>query len=488
MRAGELRYARPRDFDLANGLFHVTTSGHDHLKNAGSLGTVPFTDAEGDGLVGLKRLREEIDVGNDTLMFADAHLSASYQAFDEITAATRKFVIARTACSEFRRHDFRSSASTDVCFAVEKEIERLRSGTRFAQNCVDWTSEELTERFIRFAKSSRFSRHASIATTLRFYNCSGLLDLHQQLELSAGRLSVGGIYAAEVIGVTAQNLYVLKDRRSDRNIEGRPDRDIDYGVFVSEHLSALRKHLNTPPLQGPSTSPATRNARTRVGASFTQTVHACLLAATGLTVDTAAGALNLLPDAVSAVHARTTKIMDSHFPATESKDSAPVLSSRLDPDIAPVPLGVSIKLLARWLTSSNTSPASWSLALRLAMGSSNSTLAVTDAMHLEQLLPILRGVSSHGFRVFFRPSAGVIVSSISGLSRKLEADGIEVYSSRGKSGGFGSIQICVRRAIKEDSSATADVMQEPEGISPRSLGMAGRVVLFGLITVMFKDF
>lgn len=487
-RAGELRYARPRDLDMENYLFHVTTSGHDHLKTAASLGTVPFTATEADGLVGLKELRREINACLETLMFADAHLGAGYQSFDEITAAIRRFVISRTGCPEFRRHDFRSSASTDVCFNVEREIERLGSGARFTQNCVEWTSEELTERFIRFAKSARFSRHASIATTLRFYNCSGPLDLHQQLELNAERLPVGGIYAAELMGISAQNLYVLKSRRSDRDVAGPADGTIDYGVFVSEHLISLRGDLNTPPLEGPRNSPTGHNARARAAASFTQTVHACLLAATGLPVGTAAGALNLRPDVVSAVHARTLRIMGSHFPTMGSKDSTPVLSSRLDPDVAPLPLGASIKSLSRWLTSSNTSPTSWNLALRLAMGSSISTLAVADSMHLEHLLPILKGVSNHGFRVFVRPSAGVIVSSFSGLSKKLGTAGIEVYSSCGKSVGFGSIQFCVRHVSQKGSNVMAEVMSGPEEISPRSLGMAGRVVLFGLVTVMFKDF
>lgn len=487
MRAGELRYARPIDFDMENCLFHITTSGHDHLKNTGSHGTVPFTDAEGDGLVGLKRLRQSINVGYDTLMFADAHLDASYQTFDEITAATRKFVISRTACSEFRRHDFRSSASTDVCFEVEQEIERLGSGARFAQNCANWTSSALTERFIRFAKSARFSRHASIATTLRYYNCSGPLDLHQQLELSATRLPVSGIHAAEVIGMSSQNLYVLKDRRSERDAVCPGDKGIGYRLFVSEHLIRLRRGLNTPPLRGPSTSAAARTTRARAGTSFTQVVHACLLATTGLPLTTAAGALNLLPDAVASVHARTMKFMGSHFPGRDSKDSAPALSSRLDSDVASVPLGASIKSLSRWLTSSDTSRMNWGLAVRLSMGSSNSTLAVVDAVHLEQILPILKGISRHGFRVFFRPSTGVIVSSISGLSNKLSDAGVEVYLSRGKSIGFGSVQFCIRHEIKEDTSTRAEAIKGPEEISPRALGMAGRVVVFGLVTVMFKE-
>lgn len=216
LRAAELRYSRPADFDLDHDLFHVTTSGHDHLKNPGSKGSIPLTRDISLSLADLKELRQEIDVGYDTLMFADVHLGASYKSFDEITSAIRKFTVARTGCLQFRRHDFRAAANTDACFPVELEIERLGSGVPVVQNCGAWTADELNQRFTRFAVAARYSRHASIATSLRFYNCSGPLDLHQQMELSTNKFAVGGKYASAVLGISAQELYVRKDRRIQR--------------------------------------------------------------------------------------------------------------------------------------------------------------------------------------------------------------------------------------------------------------------------------
>lgn len=488
LRAAELRYSRPVDYDLENDLLHVTTSGHDHLKNVQSRGSIPLTkDISGD-LVGLKTLRQEIDIGCDTLMLADAHLGASYRSFEEISAAIRTFTISRTACLEFRRHDFRSSASTDVCFFVEREVNRLGSGAPFMQDCSTWSSGQLTERCIRFAKAARFSRHASIATTLRFYNCSGPLDLHQQLEQSTKKLRVGGIYAAEVLGTSAQYLYVLKDRRNCRSVSNARSDRIDYDDLVAEKLNTARIELNTPQLQGPSNGSVQPSMPARPNQVGAQTVHACLLAATGLTVETAANALNLRPEVVHRVHSRALKMINCHFIAAERKDSAPALFSQLEPDAAPLPLGISIKSLSRWIASAHLATAKWSLPLRLSMGGNASTLTVVDVSHLEQLLPILKGVSQHGFRVFLRPASGVVVSTFHGLAKKLETAKIEVHASRGKSNGFGTIQFCVGSSQKNGTQEKDEALTNPDDISPRSLGMAGRVVVFGLVIALFTDF
>jgi len=491
LRAAELRYSRPHDFDLDNDLLHITTSGHDHLKNTYSRGTIPITRDISRGMLGLKKTKRDIDIGTDTLMFADAHLGASYGSFNEVTSAIRKFVILQTNCPEFRRHDFRSSAITDTCFDVQSEISRLGPIDRFGENCLHRSVDQINERFTRFARAARFGRHASIATTLRFYNCSGPLDLHQQLEYSTRNLPVSGVYAAALLGMSAQNLYVRKDRRNDRRSEYPLSPAVDNKVMVAEKLRAYRNELSTPALLGPTNCTSSQTSLAIPRTSAVLIVQACLLAAAGMSIESAAAALNLPVEPAQNAFLDAQKVMALHVTSVESRDSTPTLSSLLTPGSTPPPLGAAIKSLSRWLSKTAESKPHWSLPLRLALklSGSASTLRIADEKHLTELLPMFKGVATHGFRVFLRPTNGVIISASPNLAQTLKVAGIEVHSGRGKSNGYGSVQFSMRPAINREVSGSgeANTLATPDEISPRSLGMAGRVVVLGLVIATFTD-
>lgn len=483
-RTGEIRYARPKDFDLENQLFHITTSGHDHLKNSYSRGTVPLTPEISASLEKLKQLREAIGVGPDTLMFQDVHLEATYRSFDQIANATRDFAIQRTGCREFRRHDFRACASSDICFPVVDSIEAFAAGEFKFVNSSQWTAEQLTERFIRFAKSARFSRHATVATTLRFYNCSGALDLYQQVRISNSQLDPSGIYASDVIGRAAQALYVSKDRRSNAKSVGNHAPGVTYAAFIQEHLCMLRQQLPIPPLRGPSNQGIQHATYQIEPVTTAELVQACLLAQTGMKLEVAAGALNVPFELVERFQVRASIFISEQIRGSESSDSSPAFSSRLNPDVQYLPLATSISALSRWLASSHRLIASGNFSLRLAIGSSPSTLTVSDANHLLELLPLLRGVSQSGFRVMLRIASGSMLATKPQLNRKLSDAGIEVLPTRGKSAGFGSICFCARQPFSKGQVAATHPLQSPDNISPRSMGMAGRVVVTGIILVL----
>jgi len=491
LRVAELRYSRPHDFDLDNDLLHITTSGHDHLKNTYSRGTIPITRDISRGMLGLKKTKQDINIRTDTLMFADAHLGASYGSFNEVTSAIRKFVIMQTNCPEFRRHDFRSSASTDTCFDVQSEISRLGSIDRFSENCLHQSADQINERFTRFARAARFARHASIATTLRFYNCSGPLDLHHQLEFSTRILPPSGVYAAAFLGMSAQNLYVRKDRRNDRRSECQLSPAVDNKVMVAEKLRAYRNELSTPALLGPTNCTSSQTSLAIPSTSATLTVHACLLAAAGMSIESAAAALNLPVEPAQKVFLDAKKVIAFHITSVEGRDSSQALSSLLTPGSRPPPLGAAIGSLSRWLSKAAEGRPHWSLPLRLALklSGSASTLRIADEKHLTELLPMFKGVATHGFRVFLRPTNGVIISASPNLAQTLKMAGIEVHSGRGKSTGYGSIQFSMRLAINREVSGSgeANTLAAPDEIPPRSLGMAGRVVVLGLVIAAFTD-
>jgi hypothetical protein len=484
LRAGELRYSRPIDFDLQHQLLHITTSGHNHLKTISSRGSVPLSAEIARSLEKLKSLREDIAIGLDTLMFPDVHLEATYRAFDEIADAIRYFTIQRTGCAEFRRHDFRACANSDICFPVQESIEAFAAGAFTYVNGSDWTAAQLTERFIRFAKAARFSRHASVATTLRFYNCSGPLDLYQQLRFANSRLKSSGIYASDVMGRSAQALYVRKDRQSDLKRVSRSASQVTFASLISEYLSEQRKLVPTPPLLGPSNQTMGRVVHERSTVSTSKLVQASLLAQSGMTMEVAAEALNIPFKLVENFQSRAATFVSDQIRGSENKDSTPAFSSRIKPDIPALPLWTAIAALSRWLTSFHGLGPRGNLPLRLAIGTSPSTLTVIDANHLLELLPMLRGVSHNGFRVLLRVASGNMLATNPQLNKKISDSGIEVFSERGKSRGLGTIYFCVRQPVSVDPSTVNSQLKSPDDIFPRSLGIAGRVVVSGLLLVL----
>ena len=483
-RAAELRFARPLDFDLENQLFHITTSGHDHLKNSASRGTVPIGSEISAALKDLKKLRQEIGVGFDTLMFPDAHLAASYKSFDEVSRAIKAFVVERTGCLKFRRHDFRSSASTDICFSVEESVDAFASGKFEYKPAQIWTSREITERFIRFSKAARISRHASVATTLRYYNCSGPLDLYQQLRIANACIEPSGIYASEVIGLSAQTIYVLKDRKSGKEGLSNGSQKVTYANLVSQHLAKSRQQLPIPSLRGPTNQTTHRICRKHPLSSPSKLVQACLLAKTGITLKVASDALNLPLDLVEKFQDKASQFVSQHFREAESKDTGRALFSRLDPHGPSHSLGNSIDSLSNWLTSTPHSISRGGIPLRLAIGTSPSALTITDSRHLLDLLPIMEGISQNGFRVLLRVATGKILSRDPQLTRGIKDAGVELFTERGNSSGLGSIHFSLRHSYREGKVDAGIPLTKPDDISPRSLGMAGRIVVFGFVLAM----
>ena len=143
--------------------------------------------------------------GNHTLLFADAHLPAPYAAFDQVSDAIRDCIVSITGCGNFRQHDLRAAAATDTAFDVESNIKRLCDGVKYQQKAL--SGAEVTKLHARIARSSRASRHASELTTLRYYNCSSMLDLRCELEAAQSRISCSGLYLAALQGKNVQSIF-----------------------------------------------------------------------------------------------------------------------------------------------------------------------------------------------------------------------------------------------------------------------------------------
>jgi integrase len=468
LRRGEVRYLRPQDLDCSNQLLHVTSSGHNHLKSESSRGSIPIPISLAQELALLKERRTAIYAGTAALMFADAHVDWPYASFDQTSDVMQASLASRTGCPTLREHDLRAAAITDLCFDVTSAIECLGQGCRPRSLPVAASADELTGEFSRFVLASRYARHASILTTLRYYNCGGMLDLHTQIERALFQIPWVGIHVSSILGVSCQSLYAAAHRRRKAHLAEFKDANA-LQFKIDQYLSENLDSIPTPTLQGPQTQTLPALDAAHKKSSRRHLFHACLLSASGREASVAADAMHLPEQQVTSAISKVHQYLAARGVTAISRDLHSPFQSQLLGTSEPSNFDTVLDSLSFWLCSNPGVLTRCALPLGLSIHRSSSTLSVCTADHLKDLLPLLASFPALGIRVAFRPAKGILISQHATLGAELEQASIVLHPARSQASQFGLI------------SFSLPGVTPIEKVSPRSVGALGRIVLTGLL-------
>lgn len=486
LRVSEIRYLKPRDVDVPAKLIHITETGHDHLKTSASMGSAPLTDPLADSLLNVRDRRLAIFSGAHALLFADVHLPAPYTAFDQVSNAMRDCVVNVTGCHNFRQHDLRAAAATDIGFDVMANVKRLGDGIKYQP--IPLSGAEVTTLHSRIAKSSRLSRHGSELTTLRYYNCASMLDLRCELEAAQSRIYYSGSYLAALQGKKIQSVFAANYRRGHTKTGSKTKSPLTQ--LFDEHYFQCIKSLPTPTLgDAPELQDTTPPASPQL--SRVRMLQARLLMALGLPPATASDALQLPPDTVLEKYESFSRKLDEIGIRFAKNDHPPITASTWSAD-----QGVFINNLhkyASWLAANESMAAQLAVPLLPSFHWSGSRLVLKNEVQLTALFPLLKSLRSAGFRVVFRPGHECLLSV--GIRSHLDAACIEVHKINATEQVYGVISFLLDvlpqpvsklRGGKQKILSSPFVAKTvaPEAASPRSYGRAGRLVVAGLLVCL----
>lgn len=483
LRISEVRFAKPENLDGRNQLLHITSTGHNHLKSIHSRGTGILGKSLSDELMELQRRRMAIKIDADILLFADAHLEKPYAAFDAVSATIKSTLLLQTGRPEFREHDLRAAATTDVAFNVTDVLDRLCKG--LLTSTIPATASQLTAMHVRFAKASRLARHASPLTTLRYYMVSSTLELGVHCILADAGLPIGGAYAAAVSGKKPQTIYAASHR-----VRKRPKSTLTPGVSAVEAVfeAGWRTALSRlpsislgeyPPPDGPPTESVHSSAR------LTQAV---LLTALGVPAqaagDAAEVALTLVERAAAELARRATELnVKLAMQGKEPPKGIPDETLRLLLAFTPK--------CAKWIVRNRPILHNVSLALLGSLDKTGSKLTLRSEQQLVKLLPILGTMREMGLQPVFRPGVGIFIGQLPGLDTALRESPVHVHSANTRMPCFGTVGFLLQDQSTDPEScaprpralspARSKPHISPEKASPRSYGLAGQLAIAGLL-------
>ncbi|MDO8768093.1 MAG: hypothetical protein Q7K57_05200 [Burkholderiaceae bacterium] len=484
LRISEVRFAKPENLDGRNQLLHITSTGHNHLKSLHSRGTGVLNKSLSDELTDLQRRRTAIKVNSEILLFADAHLEKPYAAFDAVSAAIKGTLILQTGRPEFREHDLRAAATTDVAFNVTNVLGCLCKGSLTFTPPL--TASQVTAKHSRFAKASRLARHASPLTTLRYYMCSSMLDLGFYCLAADAGLPVSAVYVAAVSGKKPQAIYASSPRARKCNKSDSASRastvEAAFEAAYQKALSALPSiSLGEPPSLGSLLSePVNNNDRL---------VQAVLLTALGLSPQAAGDAAEVAVHLVERTAAELERRAAELNVRLAMQDHA--MLKGIPDDVLRLLLAFTPKY-ARWIVRNKPVLRNVSLALLGSLARTSSKLILHSEQQLLELLPILRTIQEVGLQPVFRPGVGVLLGQLPGLGPNLRESSVAVHPANTHLSCFGTVGFLLRNKPTDHENrvlnhpkvlAPPKTKQEspPEKASPRSYGRAGQLAIVGLL-------
>ena len=423
-------------------------------------------------------------VGPDTLLFCDAHLAAPYASFDAISDAMRDSLIAVTGCRHFRQHDLRAAAATDAAFNLEAEVGRTGRGEKLMSEPL--TSQMVTMKHGRFAWAARLARHASPLTTLRYYVCSGQLDLHHHLELAHTGLDFSTRYVACLLGKNAQALYASTHRAGKTGRQGTERQTADHQLQFDGFIQRVLEELPIPILGQSQEKLASMAAAAAPRCTGSRLNEAIIFFALGMSEQGAGDATQLPVNIVAHACRRFQRRCGELKLRTENKDELTLLSSGFES--APLSIPSIIRRYASWLSSNKTTLQQSALSLIQAVERSGTRLTVQSEAQLLEILPILKSLHATGFRTVFRIGPALLLPNFPAVEFELRDAHIEVHKGSSKEPVFCTLAFLLQDEAsgeKETKARTrAPVVRKeasPEGASPRSYARAGRIVVAGLV-------
>jgi hypothetical protein len=470
-RISEVRYASVNDYDASAGLLHVTTTGHAHLKTEASRGSIDVPVKLQTDIAQLQARKRQLDSSPRASLFADGE-DGDYRSFDQISDAVRQYIASLTGRPEFRQHDLRCAATTDLASDFLGVVNRLCEGLSVTPDA--HSAETISKAHARYAWASRQARHASVLTTLRYYVCSGPAELRNQLDLAfAGDDSrPSGLYVAALQGISPQVLYARAER--DRSKSATSDVTF-FARCLSQTLNEARLQLPTPRLGSTYEQTATQLRSTSAPADTRTLVHAALLALTGTNPQAAADMLAV----------PVARVEDLVALATNRGQELGV-ELAWDDKRAPF-VGVTqrdhrgcaeqIAGLARWI---GTDPSEVEPDVVIpAIVNARSSLSLRSRDQYVILLPLLSELGRHGFAVTIHPGQHCLPSDAVGLAAPARTAGVWIAPNHSDERLFARVSFAPKRPSQTEAHVST-----PIKFAPRAAGRSGRVVIAALVLAL----
>lgn len=462
-RRSDVRFARVQDFDEQAGLIHFTTSGHAHLKGD-SHGSVPVPSELLGGVTQLKKHVMEFQQGKEAALFADTQDDMVYDQFDVVSDAIREETVLVTGCAEFRRHDLRAAALTDVCLGLAGGVRSMLDAPwrRSAEPLL--TTEQLEHKYSRFYCARAAARHSSAHTALRHYHVAGILDLRRELDLASQHLAVGPTYVAVAAQTSAQAVYAQKHRAVSRG-------DSTSGITRLEEVRATTlEALPQPELAEPPTRPV---AGAHGARSTAQLIEGVVLLSLGASMAAASVATGLSHDLLKQAQSRIFGIA-AGVRANIAPSSGLQVFRRTE-DFSGQSRAHHVRTYARWLDVRREAFKTSAALVVSAVDRKGQALRFQDSEQLIAVIRLLGGLSS----VHLRPVVSLREPEVQpfGLSSAAQSAGIDIAKERTLGRGVACIHFLHLDLVKPPVDSLT-------GISVRSLGVAGRMAIAGLLAAI----
>jgi hypothetical protein len=462
-RRSDIRFARVQDLDAQAGLIHFTTSGHDHLKgdSHGSL-LVPHVVLE--HVTRLKGLVLELQQGKGAALFADSQDEMVYDQFDALSDAMREEVILVTGCSEFRRHDFRAAALTDECLSHVGNVRSMLEAPWRRDALYALTRKDLEYKYTRFLRASAAARHTSGHTALRYYNVGSILDLRRELDCASSALAVGATYLAEAALTNRQAVYAQKHRAISRG-------DNTSGIArLEEARTAVLDALPQPALADPVVR---LHVVTPSVAPSAKLIEGLILLSLGASKAAACIATGLSHDLLMQAQSRIYGVA-----AGLGSNVEPIAALRVfhrTADFRGQSRAHVVRAYARWLDDRKDGYRTFAALLASVVDRKGQALRFQDFEQLIEVIRLLDGVSSVRLRpiISLRDPKALPF----GLSSAAKSAGVDIALEETRVGCIATIHFVNFDPARSPVLSLRD-------ISARSLGIAGRIAITGLLAAI----
>lgn len=462
-RRSDVRFARIQDLDERAGLIHFTTSGHAHLKGD-SHGSVVVPPNVLNAVTQLKELVMEFQQGKGAALFADSQDQMVYDQFDAVSDALREETIVVTGCPEFRRHDLRAAALTDECLSHAGGVKSMLDAPWRRSVDALLTAEQLEHKYARFHRATAAARHSSGHTALRHYHVGGILDLRRELDRADRRLVVGATYVAAAAQTSRQAVYAEKHRAVIR----------DHDATGIARLEAARTQiLDALPQPGLAERPSESRVVAHGIASSAQLIEGAVLLSLGASMAAASVATGLSHDLLKQTQSRIIGIA-AGVRANIAPSSGLRVFRRTE-GFNGQSRAHLIRAYARWVDGQREALKTSAAVVVSAVDRKGQALQFHNLEQLIGVIRLLSGLSA----VRLRPVISLREPEVRpfGLWSAAQSAGVDIAQESALGRGVACIHF-----VHLDPWAPA--IQSLNGLSARSLGIAGRAAIVGLLAAI----
>lgn len=209
LRPAESRFLQAGHVSQNANHIHITTSGHNHLKNQYARGLVSVPESLRYDLLVHKERRRGSPEGLSASLFVPAG-EDGYIEYDQCCKAARLELQCITGRGDLRLYDFRACAITDILLDIQGSLKSLVHGNRIYAPKVD--GNQIAFSYSRGAAASREARQSNVVTTLRYYYLGGAIENRVRLNALQQDVKPSASYLAIVQGKSSAAVLVQRHR------------------------------------------------------------------------------------------------------------------------------------------------------------------------------------------------------------------------------------------------------------------------------------